>query len=329
VGDLVIRAITSTLQDTLRHGDRLYRLGGDEFATIFLDIDSALVLKTAERCIEAVSNYDFRKLGINEPIRISAGMAYAVGTDVEQLINLPKYSDVAMYHAKRPGKSKIAVFDPAMINSTDVLFSNRINNIVFNVMDNDESIEIHYQPITSLETGEALYYEALLRIRDGDNLIMPSTIFPLINERRIEAEFDLAIIGKIAKDLEMGKIPAGKGITFNVSGPGVIDPAVLKKINSLAVYLKQYTLIIEVTETALITQLHLASDILNNLRKTGFKIALDDFGSGYSSLSYLSNMPVDCVKFDVSLIRSCSKTAGKALSWKTWRAWSSKRATTW
>jgi EAL domain-containing protein (putative c-di-GMP-specific phosphodiesterase class I) len=71
----------------------------------------------------------------------------------------------------------------------------------------------------------------------------------------------------------------------------------------LAAYLKQYKLLIEVTETALITQLHLASSILNKLRHQGFLIALDDFGSGYSSLSYLSNMPVDCVKFDVSLIR--------------------------
>ena len=303
-GDKVLQAITLTLQNTLRHGDRLYRIGGDEFATLFLDTDANLALQTAERCIEAVSQYDFASLGIKEPVRISAGMAFGVGTDVETLANLPKQADVAMYHAKRPGKNKIAVFDPSMTSNTDILFSNSINNLIFKVMEsNGDIIEMHYQPITNLETGEAVYYEALLRIRDGDNLVMPSTIFPVIQERRLEAEFDIIILGKIAQDIEKGKIPVGKGITFNVSGPGVVDPFVLEKINSLAVYLKQYTLIIEVTETALITQLHLASSILNKLRQTGFKIALDDFGSGYSSLSYLSNMPVDCVKFDVSLIR--------------------------
>jgi diguanylate cyclase (GGDEF)-like protein len=302
-GDQVIQAITQTLQETLRHGDRLYRLGGDEFATMFLDVDATLVLNTAERCIEAISKYDFAKFGIKEPVRISAGMAFSTGIDVEQLNSLPKQADVAMYYAKRPGKNKIAVFDRSMSDNTDVLFSNSINSLVYKAMASDETIEMHYQPITNLETGEAVYYEALLRIRDGDNLIMPSTIFPIIQERRIEAEFDFVILGKIAKDIEAGKIPAGKGITVNVSGPGLLDPLVLEKINSLAVYLKQYTLIIEVTETALITQLQLASSILNKLRQTGFKIALDDFGSGYSSLSYLSNMPVDCVKFDVSLIR--------------------------
>lgn len=302
-GDRVIQAITHTLQNTLRHGDRLYRIGGDEFATLFLDVDAELALHTAERCIEAVSQYDFLSLGIKEPVRISAGMAFATGTDIDTLIDLPKQADVAMYHAKRPGKSKIAIFDSSMSDNSSVLFSSSINNLVFKVMENDESIEMHYQPITNLITGEAVYYEALLRIKDGDKLIMPSTIFPIIGERRLEAEFDLVILGRIAKDLAMGKIPVGKGVSFNVSGPGVIDPSVIKKINELAVYLKQYTLFIEVTETALITQLHLASSILNKLRQTGFKIALDDFGTGYSSLSYLSNMPVDCVKFDVTLIR--------------------------
>lgn len=302
-GDQLLQAVTHTLQNTLRHGDRLYRIGGDEFATLFLDIDLPLALHTAERCIEAISLYDFTTMGIKEPVRLSAGLAYATGTDTEKLSELPKQADVAMYHAKRPGKNKIAVFEPSMTENTDVIFSNSINNIVFKVMESDELIEMHYQPITNLGTGKIDYYEALLRIRDGDNLVMPSTIFPIISERRLEAEFDAVILSKIAKDLAQGKIPAGTGITFNVSGPGLINPLVQEKINDLAVYLSRYKLIVEVTETALITQLHVASTILNKLRQKGFLIALDDFGSGYSSLSYLSNMPVDCVKFDISLIR--------------------------
>lgn len=302
-GDQLLQAITHTLQNTLRHGDRLYRIGGDEFATLFLDIDLPLALHTAERCIEAISLYDFTTMGIQEPVRISAGMAYSTGTDTERLTELPKQADVAMYHAKRPGKNKIAVFDSSMTENTDVIFSSSINNLVFKVMENDGLIEMHYQPINNLETDRVDYYEALLRIKDNDKLIMPSTIFPIIAERRLEAEFDAVILGKISKDIAQGKIPAGTGITFNVSGPGLINAAVQEKINALAAYLPQYKLIVEVTETALITQLHVASKILNGFREKGFLIALDDFGSGYSSLSYLSNMPVDCVKFDISLIR--------------------------
>lgn len=303
IGDQVLQAITLALQNTLGSGDRLYRIGGDEFATLFLDLDANLALQTAERCIEAVSQSDFTVMGIKEPVRISAGLAYAIGTDVEVLNNLPKQADAAMYYAKRPGKRKVAVFDASMAENTGILFSNSINNLIFQAMAGNESLELHYQPVTNLLTGEAAYYEALVRLREGDNLFMPSTIFPIIEQRRLEAEFDIVVLGKLARDLKMGKIPQGKGVSFNVSGPGVMNPIVIEKINALAIYLADYQLTIEVTETALITQLHLASSILNKLRQTGFKIALDDFGSGYSSLSYLSNMPVDCVKFDVSLVR--------------------------
>jgi EAL domain-containing protein (putative c-di-GMP-specific phosphodiesterase class I) len=83
----------------------------------------------------------------------------------------------------------------------------------------------------------------------------------------------------------------------------VINPKIIGKLLELGRFLDRYRLIIEVTETALITQLRQASANLNKLRQDGFKIALDDFGSGYSSLGYLANMPVDIIKFDISMVR--------------------------
>lgn len=302
-GDQVIQAITRTLQNTLRRGDRLYRLGGDEFATLFLDIDPSLALQTAERCIDAVSQHDFSCLGIREPVRISAGLAHASATDAETLTTLPKQADIAMYHAKRPGKQKVAVYNDSMTNDASVLFSTGVTNAVFESIATGESIEMHYQPVVNLANGEVDYYEALVRIREGHELIMPSSIFPIIEARRLETEFDLAVIGRIEKDLEQGIIPPRTGISLNVSGPGVINPKIIGKLRELGRFLDRYRLIVEVTETALITQLHQASANLNKLRQDGFKIALDDFGSGYSSLGYLANMPVDIIKFDISMVR--------------------------
>ncbi len=302
-GDQVIQAITRALQNTLRSGDRLYRLGGDEFATLFLDSSPSLALQTAERCIEAVRQHDFSGLGIQEPVRISVGLAHADATDTDNLATLPKQADIAMYHAKRPGKQKIAVYDDGMINDASVLYSTGLNNAVFEAMTTGESIEMHYQPVVNLTNGEVDYYEALVRIRAGHELIIPSSIFPIIEARRLEAEFDIAIIGRIEKDLEQGIIPPNTGISFNISGPGVVNPKILEKVLALGRFLDHYSLIIEVTETALITQLHQASANLNKLRQDGFRIALDDFGSGYSSLSYLASMPVDIIKFDISMVR--------------------------
>ncbi len=302
-GDQVIQAITRMLQNTLRHGDRLYRLGGDEFATLFLGVDPSLALQTAERCIEAVSQHDFSSLGIREPVRISAGLAHAPATDAETLTALPKQADIAMYHAKRPGKQKIAVYDDSMASEASGLFSTSVTNAVFEAIATGESIEMHYQPVVNLANGEVDYYEALVRIREGDELIMPSSIFPIISMRRLETEFDLAVIGRIEKDLDQGIIPPRTGISLNVSGPGVINPKIIGKLVELGRFLNRYRLIVEVTETALITQLHQASANLNRLQQDGFKIALDDFGSGYSSLGYLANMPVDIIKFDISMVR--------------------------
>jgi diguanylate cyclase (GGDEF)-like protein len=303
VGDQVIQAITHSLQTALRQGDRLYRLGGDEFATIFLDTPPNFAVQAAERCIDSVSHFDFTSLGIKEPVRISVGISHSQGDDAEALATLPKQADIAMYHAKRPSKHKIAVYDDSMTNDASILFSTQINSAVFEAIHSGEALEMHYQPVVDLTTGAVAYYEALVRIRDKQELIMPSAIFPVVEARRLESELDLAVIGRIELDLARGTIPPDTGISLNVSGPGIINPQVLGKLLALGRHLDSYQLVIEVTETALITQLRQASTNLNKLRQAGFQIALDDFGSGYSSLGYLSNMPVDIVKFDISMVR--------------------------
>ncbi len=304
VGDRVLMSIAQTLQATLRSGDRLYRLGGDEFATMFLDADEHHVDEVAKRCVEAVDQFDFSGLGIREPIRISIGLAHAEGDQAENLVTLQKQADVAMYYAKRPGHGKIARYTDNMAHDGNALLSNQVTSAVFEAVSSGACLEMHYQPVVSLATRKIEYYEALVRIRRDQELIMPSEIFPVVGGRRLEAEMDFAVMGKILENLRSGLIPPGSGLSLNISGPAIIHPRIREKLAEFEPFLKDYTLVLEITETALITQLQQASANLNLLRATGFKVALDDFGSGYSSLGYLANMPVDIVKFDISLIRS-------------------------
>lgn len=302
-GDKVIQTIAHLLQNKLRHGDRLYRLGGDEFAAIFIDSDPDSSFQLMERCLLSVGEFDFTALGIKEPVGVSVGLAHALGVEEETLATLPKQADIALYHAKRPGRPKIAVYDDSMISEANSLFSTRHNHAVFEALARGTGLEIHYQPIVDLTGGGVKYYEALVRIRDGDELLSPAAIFPIIEARRIEVEFDTAIIGIISRDLAQGKIPPGTGVSINIAGPSVVNAAILGLIETLAIHLGSYLIVVEVTETALITQLHQASANLRQLRAAGFQIALDDFGSGYSSLGYITSMPVDIVKFDITLIR--------------------------
>lgn len=303
VGDQVLQGIAQTLQSALRSGDRLYRLGGDEFATICLDSAPDHALEVARHCVEAVDQHDFSGLGIKEPIRISVGIAQASGLQSDDLAVLQKQADVAMYHAKRPGYGKIVVYADDMA-SGNAMVSNQSTSAVFEVITSGLGLEMHYQPVVSLPLREVDYYEALVRIRRGQELIMPGAIFPVVEARRLEAEFDFSVMERILADLASGLIPRGRGVSLNVSGPAIVHPRINEKLAPFEPFLKDYKLVLEITETALITQLQQASENLNRLRAVGFVVALDDFGSGYSSLGYMASMPVDVVKFDITLIHS-------------------------
>lgn len=304
VGDQVLQEIAHILQGALRAGDRLYRLGGDEFATMFLDADVTQVQDASKRCIEAVDRHDFSALGIKEPIRISIGLSHAEGIQAENLVILQKQADVAMYFAKRPGHGKVASYSEDMARDGNAMLSNQITSAVFEAIATGSGLEIHYQPVVDLNTRKIDYYEALVRIRRARELILPSAIFPVVDGRRLEAEMDFAVMGKILENLRAGLIPIGSGLSLNISGPAIVHPRIRENLAGFEPFLKDYKLVVEITETALITQLQQATANLKLLRAVGFKVALDDFGSGYSSLGYLANMPVDIVKFDISLIRS-------------------------
>ena len=306
VGDSVIRGISQSLQYALREEDRLYRMGGDEFATLLHNTDIATAQIVADRCINAVNEYDFAALGVKEPVRISIGIAHA--HDAVSAEMLHAHADISMYIAKRPGNPKISVFTPDMVSESGSLLSSSETAAVYAAINRIELFEMHYQKIISLPDGDVAYYEALVRIRNIDKLVYPESIFPVVDARRLEVEFDTAVLERLHLELTVGILPPGSGLAINVSGISIVTKSITDKLLTLAKFLDQYQIVVEITETALITHINHASSNLNQLRKAGFIIALDDFGSGYSSFRYLSSMPVDVVKFDVSLIQNLEKS---------------------
>ena len=305
VGDSVITAIAHCLQTALRAKDRLYRIGGDEFSTLVPDTDAQLAEVVAERCLEQILSHDFRQYGMSEPVTISIGIAIsnAEGSDTERpsLTELQKRADLAMYAAKRPGGRKIMLYSPA-IGNVGALVANRSINAVFQALQDPGLIEIAYQPVVRVPLMQIEYAEALTRIRFEDQMIYPGDIFPIIQDRNLDAEFDLAIIRAISRDMDNGKLPAGHGVSINITAPGIVNAKVVDAMVALLEAERGRKIVVEITETALITQMETASANVSKLREAGALVALDDFGSGYSSLRYLSSMPVDLVKFDISMV---------------------------
>lgn len=306
VGDRVLIGVANCLRKSMRSGDRLYRLGGDEYAALLLDCSEHKAVQLARQCNLSIAQCDFAQFGIKEPVRISTGIAHVLTNDQDGLDmhRLQWQADVAMYSAKRPGHEAIVVYSEKLEGNKQALFSNWTTNAIYEAIQTGHGLEMHYQPIVQFPSGQTCYYEALVRIRHKETLILPSNIFPLVESRRLERELDDAVIQRISKDLAQHRIPKQTGVSINLSGPTVVQPDCIKLLDVLVPYLTHYKLVLEITETALITHLQQARKHLCQLRQKGFLIALDDFGSGYSSLRYLANMPVDLVKFDITLVQS-------------------------
>ena len=305
VGDAVLQAIVKGLHKAIRREEQLFRLGGDEFACVLVDCNDQQAMLVASRCEQEVASYPFaEELGIREPVRLSIGISPATNDNTVTAKTLLRQADVAMYHSKRPASGAICIYRESLESQTGAVFSSSINEAVYRVIERGEGLVMHYQPVRHADDSRVNYYESLLRIDHGDGLIFPKEVMPVVESRHLEKELDRAVVAHLLKDLYAGAIPAGSGISINLSAASIVDEGVVNLLYPFREYMPDYKLVVEVTETALITQMEVANKHLMHLRELGFLVALDDFGSGYSSLTYLTSMPVDIVKFDITLIQS-------------------------
>lgn len=310
VGDGVLKAIVICLQKALRRGEQLFRLGGDEFISVLLDCDDAQATAVASRCAAEVARYPFRdSLGIQEPVRLSIGISPATSDASTPLNVLLRQADVAMYHSKRPSSGTITLYRDSLELAAGSVFSSSVNEAVYRAVETGEGLHMLYQPVRDLADNRIGYYEALLRIQHEGELLTPDQILPVVESRHLERELDQAVIDALLRALYNGTIPPDTGLSINLSASSISSDSIVSRLDAFRPFLPALKIVVEVTETALITRMEDASSNLMRLRSQGFQIALDDFGSGYSSLRYLTSMPVDVVKFDISLIRALDQEA--------------------
>ncbi len=315
-GDRVLSIIADALVMALRANDRLYRLGGDEFATFLSRTTPAQAKQIAQRCQSLLDASAFSDLGIVEPVGISIGIAFCAPDQLEQIDELPKQADIAMYTAKQPGRNRIALYGEDTERASQTLVASRETSALFQALATPGMVEMHYQSIHSLPGRSVDYYEALARIRYHGDLIMPDAFLPVVSSRRLETEFDLAVLHQVDADLSSGQLPAGCGISINLSALSISHPEIVSHLLELSRHNARHPLMLEITETSLITQMAEVRTYLDLLRTVNYRIAMDDFGTGYSPLRYLVDLPVDVVKFDISLVNKLGhdNRAGKVVA---------------
>lgn len=285
--------------------DAAARLGGDEFVIL---LDGMAKASDAARVAERIQNemsYPFQISGQDVIISASIGIAIADGGS-EGADDLLRDADTAMYRAKLAGKAQHAVFDEVM--HADVAKRLKLENDLRHALLQDEFI-ILYQPIVSLETGRICAFESLIRwIHPERGMISPAEFIPLTEELGLIVKLGQWVIAKSCRQLAQWFAECSREhpltMSVNVSRRQLEQPGFAEEVRQIleetgldGKYLK-----LEVTESMIVKDSNRVVEVLHQLRAMDIKIAMDDFGTGQSSLSCLHEYPLDELKIDRSFI---------------------------
>jgi diguanylate cyclase (GGDEF)-like protein/PAS domain S-box-containing protein len=306
VGDELLIGISRRLESCLRQGDVLARMGGDEFTILLNDLskpsDANLISERIQEALRAPFSVGGRELFTTASIGIAlSGPHYTRPEDIM------RDADTAMYRAKALGKARHELFDAGMhAKAIDRLgFEHDLRGAF-----ERREFALHYQPIVSLASGRWTGFEALLRWNRGGHPVSPSEFIPVAEETGIIEPLGTWVLQEACRQAAVWRrqFPKGtfNGITVNVSPRQLARPDFLQVVQEAlaAAALEPGDLRLEITETVLMDDPARAEVVLGELRRLGVKIYLDDFGTGFSSLSYLHRFPVDTLKIDRSFVAS-------------------------
>jgi EAL domain-containing protein (putative c-di-GMP-specific phosphodiesterase class I) len=231
----------------------------------------------------------------------SIGVALSTGAS-EQPEYVLRSADIAMYRAKNTGRGRYEMFDRAM--HAEALTRLQIESDLRHAFERDEFF-LHFQPIVSIQGGDIVGAEALIRWRHFERgIVSPATFVPVAEDTGLVVPLGRWVLREACRQAKewdaRGRGGKGFGISVNLSVREFAQPDLVRAVASILeeTGLAPSSLKIEITESAIIGQKHPAIETVEQLRKLGVAIHLDDFGTGYSALSYLHRLPLDAVKVD-------------------------------
>lgn len=308
VGDALLKALAVRLRDNLPQEVVIARLGGDEFGIMLAPcktLESATSL--ASRVVDLIGK---PVRADNHDLNVSGSVGVALSGPRETTENLLKCADLAMYRAKSDGRSSDSpgayrVFDPEMDTAAQakVRLKNEMRLALLK-----EGFELYFQPIVSAETRMVTGFEALARWPHAEfGMIPPSEFIPMAESTGLIVQFGEWVLKTACK--EAMKWPDQLTIAINLSPVQFARGRDL--VNCVAEALAESglpanRLELEITETVLLDKTERNVEILQNIRMLGARISMDDFGTGFSSLSYLRRFPFDKIKIDQSFIQTLS-----------------------
>lgn len=303
-GDKLIIECAKRLNTLVRDMDYCARLGGDEFAVFVEDYSNEQeVYALATRLIRSISE-PYNLNGCTAYIGMSVGIAF-YPKDGNNLEELKRAADVALYQSKSDGRGVYRTYSAEMSDMAKE--RQELENYLRLAMKKNE-LTLHYQPQVNLHTGERIGYEALARWHHQEKgYISPASFIPLAEETGLITPLGQWAIEEAAKQvrkwLDQGHNPGYVAVNISAMQLArsdlVADVSFAIKNNGIPAS----SLELEITESFLVHDPVKAASVLSNLKTLGVRISIDDFGTGFSSLGYIKDLPCDCIKIDQSFVK--------------------------
>ncbi len=304
-GDRLLISFARILQESVRPGDTVARMGGDEFTILLEDIQA---VEDASRVADRIMESLLHPIALEtRVINISSSMGIALSSSTpEDTETLLRNADTAMYLAKTRGKAGYVVFEVSM--NQHLVDRLELESALREAVRNND-FQLKYQPVVNMETGEIVGAEALLRwhhIKLGE--VAPEKFIPIAEQIGLLEPMGLWVLRQACRQAKIWQEELSVSQSFvmsvNLSTRQFHSANLLQEIKKvlLETGLEPHCLELEITESTLNEDVEATIKTLNLLKELGVLLAVDDFGTGYNTLSYLKRLPVDSVKIDRSFI---------------------------
>jgi len=306
VGDKVLTIAAKRFVRMLGSSDVVARIGGDEFAIVLNNVATAAKAQKVARRIHQSITQPFSLSGNKISIEVNIGIA-PCDAEYNTPEEILRDADIAMHYAKEKGNG-FAVFTKELRHR--FLEKIRFEMDLRNALERNE-LSMHYQPIVSISDGRLIGFEALLRWHHSEfGNIPPNKFIPVAESSGLILPITVWILGETTKQVaewqKIGPEYSDLMMSVNISGKHLSNDDLIDDVeNALAESgILAATLKLEVTESSAMENAEHTINLLNRLKQTGVQLSIDDFGTGFSSLSYLQRLPFDTLKIDRSFVYS-------------------------